>query len=60
MTLAERLHAKETESAQIFESLRRLEQQRTHLSQQIQAHEIEAIRCDGEVRLLRELVKADG
>ena len=63
MTLAERLHRKEAESAQILASLRRLEQQKAGVVQQITAHEIEAIRCDGEARLLKELlaeVKTDG
>lgn len=56
MTLQERLASTEAESAALFASLRRLEHQRSALGQQIQAHEIESIRLDGQASLLRTLV----
>ena len=60
MTLQERLVQKDAELGALFMSRKRLEQQATLVQQQIQAHEIDLIRVDGEVRLLRELIASEG
>lgn len=56
MTLQERKVKKEAELGILFASRKRLEQQRNACDQQIQAHEIDLIRVDGELQLLSELL----